>query len=487
LRAAREPPKLFKVRTPLFALSAALALFAVAPLARSSRFGLPVARAQSGVDPGLLHEIQSIRAIDNHAHVVRPVADDHEYDALPFELLDPLPHGAMPGPVSMRADNPAFVHAWKALFGYAYDDASAVHLKDAVVLKQRAIAQRQAAYPAWVLDKQGVEIVLANRIAMGRELQPPRFRWVPYADALIFPLDNSAAKRANRDYAAFYPAEEALLQRYMKDSGVAALPAALADYCKTIVTPTLERQKAGGAVAEKFEAAYLRWLDFGPAAEPDAARVYAQYVQGGQPAPAEYKILQDYLFAYVAREAGRLGMAIHIHVANGGGANYDQRGSNPLLLTWAFNDPSLRKTNFVIVHGGYPYYRETAGLLSKPNVYADFSALSYFEPPHGQADLLRIWLTAWPEKVLYGSDASPTTNEISWEETGWVASHTAREALAIALTGMIRDGEITRARASELARMVLRDNARTLYGLRSAESAASGQQSRLSREALPES
>ena len=30
---------------------------------------------------------------------------------------------------------------------------------------------------------------------------------------------------------------------------------------------------------------------------------------------------------------------------------------------------------------------------------------------------------------------------------------------------MLRDGEITRARSSELARMVLRDNARALYKL----------------------
>ena len=39
-----------------------------------------------------------------------------------------------------------------------------------------------------------------------------------------------------------------------------------------------------------------------------------------------------------------------------------------------------------------------------------------------------------------------------------------REALGLALTGMVRDNEITSARAVELARMVLRENARKLYG-----------------------
>ena len=412
----------------------------------------------------MLRELRAIRAIDDHAHVVRPVADDRDYDALPFSLLDPPPPGAPAGPARLRLDNPMFVKAWKALYGYPHEDVSAAHVKDAVALKQKAIEQQGANYPAWVLDRQGVEIVLANRVAMAADLPAPRFRWVPYADALLFPLDNSGAMASNRDYAAFYPAEEKLLRRYMEESGVRALPPTLAEYCRAVVTPTLERHKAGGAVAEKLEIAYLRWLDFAAAAEADAARIYAQHAQEGSPSPADYKTLQDYLFAYVAREAGRLGLAIHIHVANGGGANYDQRGSNPLLLTWAVNEPSLRKTAFVIVHGGYPYYPETGGLLSKPNVYADFSALSFLEGVQGQAALLRGWLSQWPEKVLYGSDATPNTDETSWEETGWIASQTGREALAIALTGMVRDGDITRARALAIGRMVLHDNAAKLYG-----------------------
>src|SRR3954451_2626779 len=421
-------------------------------------FAVLVLWAQGAPDPSLLRDINAIRAIDNHAHAVRPVADDHDYDALPFELLDPPPPGAPAAPVFLRPEHAMFAKAWRALF--AAPDGRA-----AIAAKQKAMAQRGAAYPAWVLDQQHTEIMLANRITMGAELTAPRFRWVPFADALIFPLDNGAAKVRNRQYAAFYPPEEKLLQRYMIESGVHAMPATLSEYCRQVVTATLERHKAAGAVAEKLEIAYLRWLDFGPASEADAARIYAQYVKGGVPPAADYKTLQDYLFAYLAREAGRLGLAIHIHVANGGGANYDQRGSVPLLLTWAFNEPSLRKTAFVIVHGGYPFYRDTAGLLAKPNVYADFSALAFFEGVSGQAELLKPWLSQWPEKVMYGSDATPNTDETSWEETGWAASQDAREALTLALSDLIKDGSISRSRASEIARLVLRENAKRLYGL----------------------
>ena len=424
-------------------------------------FSAAVLAAQPASDPALLRTIMGIKAIDNHAHVVRPVAGDTGYDALPLDPLEP----STP-PLPLRDDNPMFAGAWKALFAYPFTDAAPAHLERLAALKRDALASKKDAYPAWVLDQMGTDVVLANRIVMGPELQGRRFKWVPYADALMFPLDNTVQKRANADYAALYPMEEALLARYLREAGVSALPASLDEYTRTVVTATLERHKAGGAVAEKLEAAYLRWLDFAPADAEEAARVYARYVKGGAPSPAEYKTLQDYLFAYLARECGRLGMAVHIHVANGGGGHYDQRGSEPLLLTWAFNEASLRKTTFVVVHGGYPRTFDTLSLIGKPNVYADMSMWAFMEGPRAQAARLRQWLSAWPEKVLYATDASPSDPNVGWEETGWVASRLAREAIAIALTDMMNDGEIDRARAETLARMVLHDNAAALYRLR---------------------
>ena len=79
--------------------------------------------------------------------------------------------------------------------------------------------------------------------------------------------------------------------------------------------------------------------------------------------------------------------------------------------------------------------------------------------------MLREWLEYAPEKVLFATDAYPFSDEMGWEIAGWVATKTARDALGLALTGMMNDGEITRDEALELARMVLRDNARKLYHL----------------------
>ena len=85
--------------------------------------------------------------------------------------------------------------------------------------------------------------------------------------------------------------------------------------------------------------------------------------------------------------------------------------------------------------------------------------------PHELAAVLRRWLGEWPDKVLFGTDAFDGGPEQGWEQVAWVGSTTARHALAVALTGMLRDGEINRPRAEELARMVMRQNALAAYDL----------------------
>jgi hypothetical protein len=54
---------------------------------------------------------------------------------------------------------------------------------------------------------------------------------------------------------------------------------------------------------------------------------------------------------------------------------------------------------------------------------------------------------------------------MGWELAAWIATKNGRAALALALTNMIRKGEVSRARAEEIATMVMRANAATLYKL----------------------
>jgi predicted TIM-barrel fold metal-dependent hydrolase len=328
-----------------------------------------------------------------------------------------------------------------------------------------AVRSKEGAnYPAWVLDRLGIDVMLGNRVAMGEGIAPPRFRWVSYVDALMFPLDNSRLAAENTDRKAFFALEDRLLKRYLDECGLGRRPATLDEYLAKIVTATLERHKRGGAVAVKFEAAYLRSLDFAKPAKTDAERVYSA-VADGPPSNADYKRLQDYIFRHIASECGRLGMAVHLHTMAGAGSYFRVAGANPLLLEPLFNDPALRKTSFVMIHGGWPFNAEVTALLSKPNAYIDFSGQTLNNQPRTVARSLREWLEFVPEKVMFATDAYPFSPELDWEESGWIATDTARRALAIALSGMMDDGEITYQRAVELARMVLRENARKLYGL----------------------
>jgi hypothetical protein len=419
-----------------------------------------VAHSQSPMDSALAVFIKGIRVVDNHTHVNSLVAHDTDSDALP---LDGIPPG--PTPVRLRADNATLVTmAYRALYGYAYDDLTDLHLTELRGSVKQVMAREKNHFPTWALDRIGVEVMVGNRIAMGPGLDAPRFRWASYVDALMLPLSN-AGTASTPDQRVLYPLEDKLLRRYLADLKLAKVPATLDAYMKTVVTPTLEAQQKGGCIAVKFEAAYLRSLDFDDASLADARRIYARYAGHGAPTRAEYKTLQDYLFRYIAREAGRLGMAVHIHSLEGGGSYYRIAGSDPLLLEPAFNDSSLRKTNFVIVHGGGIYYRNAGAMLSKGNVYVDMSAMSLLYDPAMLANILHEWLTQYPEKVLFGTDAFTLGPDAGWEVAAWIGTTTAREALTIALTRMMRDGEITRARAEELAMMVLRTNAGTLYGL----------------------
>ena len=67
--------------------------------------------------------------------------------------------------------------------------------------------------------------------------------------------------------------------------------------------------------------------------------------------------------------------------------------------------------------------------------------------------------------MLFGTDAATFSPEAGWELTAWIGTTQARRALAIALTDMIRAGEVNRARAQDIATMVMRTNASRLYKL----------------------
>lgn len=410
----------------------------------------------SAADPSLLAEILRIRAIDNHCHC--DAADPTRGGN--WKPDNPLGEPRYPDVVPLRRDNPQWVSAWKALYQYRYADMSPLHLAGVLETKRGMMRDAADGWPAYVLDRSGVDIALVNATQLGSGQSHARFRWVPYGDPLLWPFagDKSELRFAGGNTSI------ALLER---EINVSSTPPTLDAYASQVVEPTVQRWASAGAVAVKFLSAYQRSLDFLPTDASAAASVYMQGAAGRALDPSQRKTLEDYLFFEVARRAGAHGLVVHIHTGNGDGPYFDNSRANPGLLEPALNSKALRDTRFVLLHGGWPFHLTTQAMLDKPNTYADFSAQTFYLTTHALADVLRGWLEWHPEKVLFGSDAYSDENTplSDYEEKQWLMTDKARRALAIALTGMMTDKEISRTRAVEIARMVLRDNAMTLYRL----------------------
>ena len=187
--------------------------------------------AQIQIDPAIAAEIAKIKAIDNHAHPVLPAAGDTGYDALPVEHMEPYTE-----PVRTRSGSPLAAEASRQLFRGTP--------------RQEVIDQKREGYPNWVLDQLGIETMLANRVAMGPGIAPPRFLWVPYEDALMYPLNNASLASKNSDRKAFFGDEDHLLREYLKECGYTHPPSTLGEYLQKVVdadarAPQTRRSRRG--------------------------------------------------------------------------------------------------------------------------------------------------------------------------------------------------------------------------------------------------
>lgn len=178
----------------------------------------PINALEASIDPEIARVIASIKAIDNYAHPLLPVlgaAPDRDFDALPVEGMKPASD-----PVARRPDNPQLPLAWKSLWNLnlaaPLDQAGTKRLEAA---REKIKAQIGPAYDEWVLDRAGIGIMLANRVTLGAGISPPRFRWVPYADALLLPLDTSVLSEETPDKKLFFQLEDNLRARYLKSAG----------------------------------------------------------------------------------------------------------------------------------------------------------------------------------------------------------------------------------------------------------------------------
>ena len=182
------------------------------------------------------------------------------------------------------------------------------------------------------------------------------------------------------------------------------------------------------------------------------------------PSGEEYRVFQDYIFRLLIDQAGKLNLAVHFHSAVGIGDYFSLRQGNVLNLENVLRDPRYKHINFVLLHGGWPYYKEAALLTAVKNVYLDTSFQSEVLYPSQFKEVVKQMVTLFPDKMMFASDAFPFSDALGAEESFWLAVYTTRTGLAAALAELVSEGAFTEDKAMEIAHLYLHDNAAKLYG-----------------------
>lgn len=403
----------------------------------------------------LLPQIGRIPIVDMHAHPA--YWDDPDVDAMAVTVTDL-------DPLRTRATNPEWVAALKALYDYPYSDFSSEHLRWLYQKDEEWRKQWGKEYLSKFLDKCGIQVSVANRVAMDYLENNPRFRFVSFVDPFMFPFNNQDLM-INPDRTVYFPIQEKALRLYLKLVGHSQLPADLAGY-EASIRQYLEQIKQQGAVGVKFEAPYFRSLVniTDPSREPVEA-IYSKYRTGGVPTADEYRAFQDYVFRYLLAQAAPLKLQVHIHSAVGSGNYYHVMEGTAMNIEDILRDPRYKDTTFVLIHGGFPFDRQSIWLAAVPNVYLDSSEFVTLVYPAEYSHILKLWFETFPEKIAFGSDAFPYSQAVNVPATYWLAVQTARRASAAALAEMVSEGEVSEAQALQIARDYFHDTTARLFGL----------------------
>jgi hypothetical protein len=206
-----------------------------------------------------------------------------------------------------------------------------------------------------------------------------------------------------------------------------------------------------GAVTMKSASAYDRTLQFDEPNHDLAAKVFFQ--APNKVSLVEHKAYGDFMFHWFCQLCIRLEVPFQIHT---GLAKLN--GSRPLLLEPIIN--SYPKIQFILLHVGYPWYADSAGLAHNfYNVYLDMTWVP-ITSTYGAVQALSefIEVAHSSNRIAWGDDAF-TSEESYGALLAW------RHVVAKVLSEKVEDDYINLPEAEILASKLIYKNAIELYRL----------------------
>lgn len=214
--------------------------------------------------------------------------------------------------------------------------------------------------------------------------------------------------------------------------------------------------KVDKIVAMKSIVAYETGLAIQNWSKKQAEEAYNRYRR--EKTRGDEKILREYFLFLGMKMCKEHSLPMQFHTGLGSAPALNLFNANPILMQDFLAIDEIKETKVIITHSGYPFTTETGYLTSVyPNVYCDVTAITPYFGVGFKKALLNLFDFAPANRIMFGSDG------VIIPETYWLGYTQGIKVLGDVLDELVSADWITAIEAMEFARMILHDNAKTVY------------------------
>jgi len=210
----------------------------------------------------------------------------------------------------------------------------------------------------------------------------------------------------------------------------------------------VEEKKKTGCTALKSAIAYFRPIHVAPASKKQAQA--ALNFAGTNGTDEDIRNFQDYVFEQICKLSAEFDIPMQIHTGLG---KMNQTNAMQIQGLVSRNP----ETTFILMHGGYPWTDDYAGLLfSYRNVIADTCWLPHISPSAAYRTLHELMEVCDLDRVVWGCD--------TWtSEESFGARMAFLQVLSTVLNEKIASGYFSEDLACSFAKAILYENANRIF------------------------